>query len=298
MDAIICVSDDEVLHRSRWPFSVTRATSDQPSERVADDRLKLMFVTHGSARFAYRGGASDLRAGDYAVLDHGEWVQCSPAGTVSITTVHADPMYLNERSVWSSSVAQILRPCLTNAPLDPVPPFQIGTLTPTQYLAADTLLRSLLNRQPDETTTPRSLLSTTADLAQLFDVMADSHVTFGAGATVLKATHLLSSHLAEAWTIEKLARAVTVSISQLNRLFREQLEMSPAAFLRALRARKMAELLRTTSLTIEHAARQVGWLDPSHAARSFRQEIGLTPRQFRVTPVLVAHHAALNPEHA
>ncbi|AZL04297.1 helix-turn-helix domain-containing protein [Brevibacterium aurantiacum] len=53
---------------------------------------------------------------------------------------------------------------------------------------------------------------------------------------------------------------------------------SPAAFLRQLRADRMAELLATTSLTVGEIGAAVGWRDAAVAPRSFKQRYGVAPR--------------------
>lgn len=43
----------------------------------------------------------------------------------------------------------------------------------------------------------------------------------------------------------------------------------------------MARLLRDTDLTVEQAAREVGWSSRNHAARLFRQCLGIGPGRYR-----------------
>lgn len=98
---------------------------------------------------------------------------------------------------------------------------------------------------------------------------------------VRRATALLRENLDTAWTITMLAQTVAISRSQLTRLFQQHLQTSPAEFLRTERARRMAELLTSCNDTVEIIAREVGWSDPSHASRSFRQAYGMSPLQYR-----------------
>lgn len=52
-------------------------------------------------------------------------------------------------------------------------------------------------------------------------------------------------------------------------------------FLTTLRAEHLARLLRETNLPIEAAMGEVGWHSRGHAARQFRQAVGLTPARYR-----------------
>lgn len=94
------------------------------------------------------------------------------------------------------------------------------------------------------------------------------------------ATALLRAELGRQWRIEELAREVAVSPTHLTRLFHAQIGISPAAFLRQLRADRMAELLATTSVTVGEAGAAVGWHDLAMASRSFKQRYGVSPSTY------------------
>lgn len=64
--------------------------------------------------------------------------------------------------------------------------------------------------------------------------------------------------------------------SQLGRVF-----VDAITHLTVLRAEHLARLLRETDLPIEQAMREVGWYSRGHAARLFRQAVGVTPARYR-----------------
>lgn len=53
------------------------------------------------------------------------------------------------------------------------------------------------------------------------------------------------------------------------------------AYLMTVRAEQLARLLRESDLPIEVAMREVGWYSRGHAARLFRQAVGVTPARYR-----------------
>lgn len=53
------------------------------------------------------------------------------------------------------------------------------------------------------------------------------------------------------------------------------------SYLTTLRAEHLARLLRETDLPVEVAMGAVGWRSRGHAARLFRQRVGLTPARYR-----------------
>ena len=91
----------------------------------------------------------------------------------------------------------------------------------------------------------------------------------------------LEARLAEPCRIDQLARAVNMSPSYLTRLFREQTGRSPASFVRELRLCRAYELVQTTFLSIKEVMAAVGWNDPSHFSRAFKQRFGVSPQGLR-----------------
>src|SRR5699024_1536519 len=78
-----------------------------------------------------------------------------------------------------------------------------------------------------------------------------------------------------------LAVRVHLSPKQLSRVFTEAYGKTPLAYLTMLRVEEMAHLLRETHLTIDVAARRVGWASRSRANEAFQQCVGMTPSEYR-----------------
>ncbi|MDN5757561.1 MAG: AraC family transcriptional regulator [Tomitella sp.] len=95
------------------------------------------------------------------------------------------------------------------------------------------------------------------------------------------AADLLRENPARSWTLAELADAVHLSASQLGRVFVDAYGKTPMTYLTTLRAEHLARLLRGTDLPIEQAMAEVGWRSRGHAARLFRQAVGLSPARYR-----------------
>ncbi len=98
---------------------------------------------------------------------------------------------------------------------------------------------------------------------------------------MVQTLRLLQRSLATDWTVTGLAAEVHVSPSHLSRLCRTQVGASPAALLARLRAEAAALLLLEGGRSIAEIGRSVGYDDPAHFSRRFRQRYGMSPRTYQ-----------------
>lgn len=98
---------------------------------------------------------------------------------------------------------------------------------------------------------------------------------------VRRAVLLMEQHVAEPLSIEAIAGRLQVSARQLERLFGEALNLSPAVAYRQLRLGYARRLLETTKKSITDIAVESGFCDGAHFARQFRTHFGHAPRDVR-----------------
>ena len=98
---------------------------------------------------------------------------------------------------------------------------------------------------------------------------------------VLTAVGLLRDRLAEPWTLNSLANEVHLSRSQIVRAFDATVDTSPMAYLRTMRAERMARLLASTDLSVGEVARAAGWKNQFHASQCFHAAYGIPPTECR-----------------
>lgn len=90
----------------------------------------------------------------------------------------------------------------------------------------------------------------------------------------------IDEHLTEELSLEKLAEEVRLSKYQLIRRFREEEGVTPWKYLVEKRIEHAKELLQN-GVSPGQAAVESGFYDQSHMNRSFREETGLTPKEYR-----------------
>jgi AraC family transcriptional regulator, arabinose operon regulatory protein len=93
----------------------------------------------------------------------------------------------------------------------------------------------------------------------------------------------LSDHFARTVTLAELAQVARLSASHLEELFKEQIGLTPFAFLESCRMRHALHLLERTSKPVSEIAREVGFEDPLYFSKRFHLRMGRSPRQMRQT---------------
>jgi AraC family transcriptional regulator of arabinose operon len=78
-----------------------------------------------------------------------------------------------------------------------------------------------------------------------------------------------------------LSKRVNLSPARLRQLFTKDVGLSPIRYLKSLRMKRAAQLLRSSFLSIKEIAFETGSGDTSHFVRGFKVRYGLTPSQFR-----------------
>jgi AraC family transcriptional regulator of arabinose operon len=81
--------------------------------------------------------------------------------------------------------------------------------------------------------------------------------------------------------VETLARRCGLSRSRFAELFREQMGVSPLAFLENQRLRRARELLEHTSLNLAEISVQAGFASPFYFSLRFKKHFGASPRNYR-----------------
>jgi CheY-like chemotaxis protein len=92
---------------------------------------------------------------------------------------------------------------------------------------------------------------------------------------------VFENHVAESdFSTEDFAREVGMSRSNLHRKLQALTNQSTHEFIRTLRLKRAAQLLKKSAGTVAEIAYNVGFIDPSYFTKIFRQHFGKTPSEF------------------
>lgn len=83
------------------------------------------------------------------------------------------------------------------------------------------------------------------------------------------------------FSISTLADKFNISSSYMSLLFKQELHMNFSDYLATLRIDRAKELLHTTDMSVDEISGAVGYTNVTSFGRKFKQEVGLTPTQYR-----------------
>ena len=85
----------------------------------------------------------------------------------------------------------------------------------------------------------------------------------------------------EEFNVEAFAAALHMSRSALYLKLKALVDQTPQAFMRTMRLKRGAQLLRDGAGSISEIAAEVGFLEPTHFSRGFKKQFGMSPSQYR-----------------
>ena len=83
-------------------------------------------------------------------------------------------------------------------------------------------------------------------------------------------------------TLAEIAKACHLSVSRLAHVFKEQMNITLIDYLTSVRIDRAKQLLLATDQNCTEICFQVGYNNQSYFTRTFKELVGMTPRQFRV----------------
>jgi transcriptional regulator GlxA family with amidase domain len=98
---------------------------------------------------------------------------------------------------------------------------------------------------------------------------------------IRRAIDIMQHDLAAPCRLSSLAERVNLSPSRFSHLFRHELGVSPARYLRDLRLDAALMLLHDSPSSIKQIMAAVGFNDPSHFTRDFVKRHDVTPTEYR-----------------
>ena len=156
----------------------------------------------------------------------------------------------------------------------------------------DQNLISLLRRLKEEATRPAASRLFVRGIAQAIAIHVARNYTALTedargetsalpGFKLRRVTDWMAEHLAEEFSLARLAVQAGMSEFHFNRLFKRATGVPPSQYQIRLRMDLARRLLRESQKSVIAVANDVGYSNPSHFAQLFRKETGLSPTIYR-----------------
>jgi AraC-like DNA-binding protein len=92
----------------------------------------------------------------------------------------------------------------------------------------------------------------------------------------------VEANIGDKWTLEKMSAFAEITPTTLNRIFLQEIGVSPISFLNYIRINRAKELLmKNIEVNIAEIGYMVGFQDPTYFSKIFKQNVGITPSNFR-----------------
>lgn len=98
---------------------------------------------------------------------------------------------------------------------------------------------------------------------------------------IKKAAVLIRENLSAGLSLHRIAQEVNLSTSRLRHLFKAEIGLTPAQYVKFLRMKLAQKLAATTFLSVKEIVAQLGVIDQSHFLRDFKRAFGSTISEYR-----------------
>lgn len=98
---------------------------------------------------------------------------------------------------------------------------------------------------------------------------------------IRKAINYIREHYQEGLTQEEISRELEITPEYLSTLFNREMGINFSTFLKQFRISHAKRLLKGTDMKIYEIAKSIGYGDPKYFQRVFKEEVGISPGEYR-----------------
>jgi AraC-like DNA-binding protein len=241
--------------------------------------IEMCTVTSGKMAYSVNGKTIMLEEGDTIFINSNQihYSMAIEEQTARYVIFIAHPGILN------SSVAvemQALRPIIDNKDLPYLRFRDIDEMTDKMYSLMHSLLA--IRHCPFEITKQFfQIWDLIIKRSEIIGILGPEEVSDSRMQTFKNMMHFISNNFQRTLTLEEIASSANISKSLCNLLFKQYVGESPISYLMHFRARKMAEYLRSSNLSMSEICSLSGFSGVSYMSETFKKFFGVSPREYR-----------------
>ena len=241
--------------------------------------IEMCTVTSGKMAYSVNGKTIMLEEGDTIFINSNQihYSMAIEEQTARYVIFIAHPGILN------SSVAvemQALRPIIDNKDLPYLRFRDIDEMTDKMYSLMHSLLA--IRHCPFEITKQFfQIWDLIIKRSEIIGILGPEEVSDSRMQTFKNMMHFISNNFQRTLTLEEIASSANISKSLCNLLFKQYVGESPISYLMHFRARKMAEYLRSSNLSMAEICSLSGFSGVSYMSETFKKFFGVSPREYR-----------------
>ena len=91
----------------------------------------------------------------------------------------------------------------------------------------------------------------------------------------------VDEHMHESISVADLADLINLSLSRFHVFFKAQMGESPMEYIKRVRLERSRQMLATTDVPVYAVAESVGFINPFHFSRAFKEASGMSPSHYR-----------------
>jgi AraC-like DNA-binding protein len=249
----------------------------------------LLHVLKGGCHYRVGDRTHRLTASDLLLIPPGVWSQSwnPSAETMRYRSIHFDLQYHGDYESLPASFQDEERMPRVHLPPETVPALRLPSRTNVGGQAQIDLLFARVIQETAEKR-PGYELATKAATLELLLLLhrgpsegVEPREERSQVEAIQRAVRFLENNFSRSLSLDDIAGAVHLSPIYFGRLFRKATGVTPMTYLRGLRMDRAAQLLCSGEQTIAQVADAVGFADPYHFSRVFRQHMGMAPSDYR-----------------
>ncbi len=199
----------------------------------------------------------------------------------SFTVSAGDILYLAKDAVYEMNVLERYDFICINFFFDSDAPRQSDRFTPKDPALTENLFYRSWKKQTSGAPLAEKMSLLYSVLSDVISSHQKKYLQNSARYKINEAITLISSSSDESITVESLARHAGMSEVYFRKLFKSVTGVSPARFITDQKIKRAKELLELDYLTLDDVAERCGFSSLSYFCRVFKENLGMTPGEFR-----------------